>query len=160
MEPEAEFRASRVRALWLILACLGLVAVGIWTGRSGAWAGWVAVAFFGVCLLVAIVQVVTARRTFLKLDRRGFAMVQWGGRRQEVSWSDIESFWVARLIWTKVIAVRYSPSYQNAREVRSVVRLFTRTQGVGGFDGIIPNQYTDRPETICAALNDWKHRYG
>jgi hypothetical protein len=77
-----------------------------------------------------------------------------------VSWSDIESFWVARLIWTKVIAVKYSPSYPNAREARSVVRLLTRAQGVGGFDGIIPNQYTYRPETICAALNEWKHRYG
>lgn len=160
MEPEVEFRASRVRALWLILACLGFVAVGIWAGRSGARAGWVALAFFGVCLLVAIVQVVTAGRTFLKLDRRGFTMVQWGGRRHEVSWSDIESFWAANLIWTKVIAVRYSPSYQNAHEARSVVRLLTRAQGVGGFDGIIPNQYTDRPETICAALNEWKHRYG
>jgi hypothetical protein len=155
VDPEAEFRASRVRALWLILASLGFVAVGIWAGRSGAWAGWVAVAFFGVCLLVAIVQVITAGRTFLKLDRRGFVMVQWGGRRQEVSWSDIESFSVANLIWTKVIA-----SYQNAGEVRSVVRLLTRAQGVGGFDGIIPNQYTDSPETICAALNEWKHRYG
>jgi hypothetical protein len=102
-----------------------------WAGRSGAWTGWVAVPFFGVCLLVAIIQVVTAARTFLKLDRRGFAMVQWGGRRHEVSWSDIESFWVANLIWTKVIAVRYSPSYQKAREARSVVRRLTRAQGVG-----------------------------
>jgi hypothetical protein len=59
-----------------------------------------------------------------------------------------------------VIAVKYSPSYPNAREARSVVRLLTRAQGVGGFDGIIPNQYTYRPETICAALNEWKHRYG
>ena len=69
MEPEAEFRASRVRALWLILASLGFVAVGIWAGRSGAWAGWVAVAFFGVCLLVAIVQVITAGRTFVERYR-------------------------------------------------------------------------------------------
>jgi hypothetical protein len=55
------------------------VAVGIWAGRSGAWAGWVAVTFFGVCLFVAIIQAVTAGRTFLKLDRRGFAMGQWVG---------------------------------------------------------------------------------
>jgi hypothetical protein len=40
------------------------------------------------------------------------------------------------------------------------VRRLTRAQGVGGFDGIIPNQYTDHPETICAVLNEWKHRYG
>ena len=51
----------------------------------------------------------------------------------------IESFWVANLIWTKVIAVKYSSSHQNAREARSVLRLLTRAQGVDGFDCIIPN---------------------
>jgi hypothetical protein len=56
-------------------------------------------------------------------------MVQRGGRPHEVSWSDIEPFWVARLICTKVIAVKYSPSYRNAREARSVVRRLTRAQG-------------------------------
>lgn len=59
-----------------------------------------------------------------------------------------------------MIAVKYSPSFRKAREARAVMRRLTGARGVGGFDGIIPDQYSEPLETICAALNEWKRRYG
>ena len=77
-----------------------------------------------------------------------------------LSWNDVESFWVTRLIWSKAIAMRYSPSFRRFRQTRSAMRTFTGLVGSDRFDGLIPNQYTEPVETICAALNDWKRRYG
>ena len=126
--------------------------------------GWAVIAFGGVGMVVGLVQMITVDRTILKLDPDGFAMIQWGvgrhRRREILSWSDVESFWITRLIWNKVIAVKYSPSFRKAREVRAVMRRLTRAPGVGGFDGIIPDQYSAPLETICAVLNEWKRRYG
>ncbi|MGH2577536.1 MAG: hypothetical protein ACRDG9_07285 [Actinomycetota bacterium] len=78
MEHELEFRASRARAIWLVLGSLAFVAVGIWGGSSGSWAGWTAVAFGGLCLVATIVQFIAAGRTVLTLDPDGLAMIQWG----------------------------------------------------------------------------------
>jgi hypothetical protein len=164
VEHQIEFRASRVRARRLALGSLGFVGAGIWFGISRSWIGWAAIAFGSVGMLVAIVQLITVDRTILKLDARGFAMIQWGlGQHRSkdfLSWSDVESFWITRLIWNKVIAVKYSPSFQEAGEARAIMRGLTRARAGGGFDGIIPDQYSERLETICAALNEWKRRYG
>jgi hypothetical protein len=164
VEHEVEFRASRVRAVRLVLGSLGFVGAGIWLASSSSWIGWAAIAFGGVGMVVAIVQLITVDRTILELDSDGFAMIQWGvGQHRSkdfLSWSDVESFWITRLIWNKVIAVKYSPSFRKAREARAVMRRLTRARGVGGFNGIIPDQYSEPLETICAALNEWKRRYG
>jgi hypothetical protein len=154
LEHEVEFRASKTRAFWIVLACLGLTAVGIAVGLSGEWVGWGATAFFGLGLAIGIVQVILASRTVLKLDPRGFAMIQWGGKHHRDSWGDVESFRVTNFVWNKVIAITYSPSYQKARKTRQIVHRLT------GFEGTIPNQYTEPIETVCAALNEWKRRYG
>jgi hypothetical protein len=164
VEDEVEFRARRSRAIWLVLGSLAFVAFGIWASLSGSWAGWAAVAFGGLCLVVAIIQLVAAGRTVLKLGPNGFAMIQWGlGRHRSkefLSWNDVESFWVTRLFWGKVIAVRYSPSFREFRGARALMRSLTRAPGASGFDGIIPDQYSERLESICAALSEWKSRYG
>jgi hypothetical protein len=164
MEHEVEFRASRWRALWLGLGSVGLAATGIWIGRSGSWIGWAAAAFFGLAGVVAAIQLIGSGRTVLRLDPAGFAMIQWGlGRSRSkdvLSWTDVESFWVTRFIWTKAIAMRYSPSFRKYRQARSAMRKFTGLVGSDSFDGIIPNQYTESLKTICATLNEWKRRYG
>jgi hypothetical protein len=107
VEHKIEFSASRVRAVRLVLGSLGFVGAGIWLASSSSWIGWAAIAFGGVGMVVAIVQLITVDRTILKLDPDGFAMIQWGvGQHRNkdfLSWS--ESFWITRLIWNKVIAV-------------------------------------------------------
>lgn len=130
------------------------MAVGIAVGLSGEWVGWVGAAFFGLCLVIGIIQVIFASRTVLKLDPQGFAMIQWGGKHHRDSWSDVETFQVTHFLLNKVIAITYSPSYQKARKAREIVHRLT------GLEGSIPNQYTEPIETVCAALNEWKRRYG
>lgn len=76
------------RKLGLIALTIPFVAVGAWALLHGAWViGWVATTFFGLCLIVFIIQLLPGS-TSLTLDAEGFEVYALF-RRSRYSWSDI-----------------------------------------------------------------------
>jgi hypothetical protein len=153
------FRGSRKKGIWLALGCLVFVAMAVPVGLSGDWVGWAGMAFFGLGVLVGSLQATLANRIILTLDQKGFEMDQTG-RRHRTSWREVESFELGRMSRSKVIVVRYAPSYRRYRKTRAVIGWLTRLREGQAIEGSIPDQYTETPEAICAALNAWKQRYG
>src|SRR5437773_2372837 len=64
-------RPSVAGTLGLLLICCALVALGVWLASEGETIGWVATCFFGLGILVAVVQLLP-NASYLLLTDSGF----------------------------------------------------------------------------------------
>ena len=62
---------KRSRAIRLFFLCAIFVAIGIWMGVTGEWIGYLIAGFFGLGVVVFIIQLIPGS-AYLHLDPEGF----------------------------------------------------------------------------------------
>ena len=143
---------SRQKAVWVLLAAIALLAVGVFLIRIGHFWGWVMVAFFSPGIPVAIWLLVSGQ-SYLRLDPIGVE-VKSPWKPALIKWTDVNGFYVATLHGNKMIAIAYSSSYQGMASGRKVAAFLS------GMEGALPNHYQASPEEVCETLNRWRKKYG
>jgi hypothetical protein len=148
------FEGNRGKAALLLLVSLGFVAIGAFLVAKGDRDGWWPLLFFSLCALSAVYMLLPGTIR-LQVGPAGIEMKTLF-KPMKLRWEDVESFHVARLSTsnTKLIGIRYAPSYQAMRTARAASAAIT------GMEGALPNHF-DRPaEELCRILNECKRKWG
>jgi hypothetical protein len=140
-------KGSKLKAVQILLLGIGFVAMGIYLVMINKAFGWLCIAFFGLAIPVAILQLL--RNSYLKLDLNGFE-VNPGINPWKLNWEDVESFYVGKIHGNKMIGIEFSESYSEMKTGRKI------SSSMSGMEGAINNQFKMSPELICEHLNKWK----
>jgi hypothetical protein len=137
-------------AVCLLLICSVFVAGGIWAARSGNWIGYLVASFFGLCLPVALIQLLPGS-SYLAIDDTGITVCNLF-RKTSIPWSVIGEFHAVTLTHHglrvhKMVAFNFMPSYDGARLGRRLARL------IGGCEGALPDTYGKSAEELAEFLN-------
>lgn len=169
-------RSSTSKAVLLLFAGLVFVGFGLLlgTGTMGflGWmavpariVGWFAVAFFGLGVLVTVVQLLI-KGSYLVLSRDGFQM--FGIRKSRlIPWSEVRVFTpytppnlasavLPRRIndlGPKMVLFDYRPEVKSFRRMRAVNRTLT------GHDAGLADTYGLKAEELATLMNDWRSRF-
>lgn len=138
-------RPSGLRSWALILGSAVFVFGGVVMMRDGKPIGLWAIAFFGLCLLVGILNAIPSASE-LRLDRGGF-VVRTLFRTRSYRWADVTNFQIVSIPGRVLVAftLRADP----ARERR-------KTGLFGNFDAALPDSYGLSAVALVALLEDWK----
>ena len=147
----------------LMAGSAAFVAAGIWIiGKPGTpfdrFMGWSGLVFFGLCFLVAVIQILPGA-SFLRLEAEGFTVCSmW--RTTFYRWSDIESFGVAEFTIAapvptrhRMVGFNFSPSYPRAAKSPGLKR-FNRS--LTGYEAALPDNYGWKHDMLAARLNQWR----
>ena len=141
---------SKLKPVKHLIAGIVFVAIGGYLIHTGSIFGWVCVLFFGLAIPASILQFF--KRSYIKLDSSGFE-VGYGAKPWRLDWHEVDLFYVGKIGGNKMIAIKYSSSYEKQQGSRKIASTLT------GMEGVINNQFKLSPEQICKHLNDWKVRY-
>lgn len=143
--------ATRPPKTWRNLAIgLALTAGGFRLLSDGGAIAWFAFVFFGLCSLVAVVQLF-ARGNHLRLDQKGFTVATLFVTRS-YQWSEVDRFFVGYSGAADCVAFDLSP----ASGRRSLNQWLTRR--FLGYDDALPQTYGLAPERLVDVMNGWKTR--
>jgi hypothetical protein len=146
--PETAFlRAPRMKALLLLLGSLGFVALGVIILRDGQTFGWLVIGFFGLGVPVALLMLFG--KSGLLLDRAGFEMPVFGGRRR-YAWRDVSEFEVVTIYTATMIVFDDLKSNGFLAHANSAV--CGRNAGIGA--ALISGDI----HQACALLNAFRNR--
>jgi len=149
------FDASRLKTVVLLLGCVMFLCVGILFAQDGdRWAIVVIIiSAFGCLILLSMLVPGNMRLT---IDSGGFEL-KGPFSSMKLAWSDVDEFYVGYVhtgpSTSKLIAIKYSQSYEKQRTGRKVAARAT------GMEGAIPNHFKKSPEELCAILNSYKQKY-
>lgn len=107
----------------LLLGSAAFVAAGVWMVREGRPFGWAAIGFFGLGILVGVVQLLPGSSR-LRIDAMGFSATHLF-RTTSVRWADVASFQVVVLrrrgsSILEMVGFDYAPGYAGHRLARRV----------------------------------------
>jgi hypothetical protein len=88
-------RPKRSSAVWLLLGSSAFVAIGVWMGSEEGWIGYATAAFFGLCALVAAIQLIPGASS-LRIDGDGLTCRSLF-RSWTVRWDEIDRFFVVAI---------------------------------------------------------------
>jgi hypothetical protein len=148
-------KASRFK--WAVLFVAGAVfALGgvlvFFAAPGGRVGGIVVFAFFGLCAVVAAIQLVF--RSTLTLTTDGFTLTALRRRRTR-SWKDIDSFVpVHTSALSGVVGIRLAASAEQPSGVRKAARTIWSYDG-----GALPDTYGMTVNELAALMNEWRDRY-
>ncbi len=142
------YRPRMGKTLLLLLVSSAFVAGGMLMIHEGRPFGWVAVAFFGLGLIVFALQLLP-NSSYLRVSSSG---IEIGGlwRSHQYKWSDISHFYTGCIGPNKMVLIAFAPSYEQAQTARNVARTLT------GAEGALPDTYGFTAEALAAHLNRWK----
>jgi len=149
------FEASRMKTVVLLLGCAMFLCVGILFAQDGdRWAiAVIMISAFGCLILLSMLVPGNMRLT---IDSRGFEL-KGPFKSVKLAWSDVDEFYIGYVhtgpSTSKLIAIKYSQSYEKQRVGRKVAAQVT------GMEGAIPNHFKKSPEELCTILNTYKQKY-
>ena len=116
--------------------------------RSRDMFGWLAIAFFGLCLSVSLICL-PPKASYLRLTPDGFTMCSLF-RAHTIRWEDVTVFGVGRVFTNKMVMFNYVESYQRTPKLRWLNTELT------GFEAGTPDSYGLRHEDLADLLNRYK----
>jgi len=131
-----------------LLICSAFVAVGVWMASEGEMIGWFASSFFGLGVIVAIVQLLP-NASHLHLTESGLE-VRTLYRSWSVSWNDIAFFAAASIGPNRMVVFNYSDHCDRAKMMRGFARK------IAGYEGALPDTYGMSADQLADLLNNWK----
>jgi hypothetical protein len=149
---EVVFRASKGKAVLILVISSIFVAGGYWMTAEEPLMGWLCVGFFALGIPASIMMM-TSKSMYLRLDREGFDMVS-PLKRVRVKWTDVDGFAMGDIEGAKMIQIVYAPHYSQQKLGRMVAA------GLSGMEGAIPNSYNASLAEILKTLNEWRARFG
>lgn len=130
-----------------LLFCIG----GYWMVHNGNSFGWVAIAFFGIGLVIFPLSLLP-NSTYLKLTAEGFEL-KTPIKSHFTKWSDVDTFFVGYIGSNKSVVFNYSASYTRQATGRELSKALT------GAEGAIGNNYDRSSDELAALMNEWKMRH-
>jgi hypothetical protein len=137
---------NRRKMFALLLGAAAFVAAGAWMVATGAWFGWVAIGFFGFCMVVALKQLMgLSARVELKADgfKVGLAFSSYF-----VKWEDVVRFVVCSVPPSRIPLVcwDYRPEYGGRRRLNAI------NKGLFGFESGLP-ELEMAPHELAGLMN-------
>ena len=156
---ELTLQTSKAKSLLLLLASLLFTVGGVFMARDGELTGHVGYVFFGLCSLAYVVQLITGGG-YLKLKEDEFEFFSGFGRKQCVSWDDVDSFGVAVV---RNLSRYYVPptrlvgwNYKQGVDVSKFGRVTSKT--LSGREACLPDAYGMKLEELVSLLNEHLER--
>jgi hypothetical protein len=149
-------RGSRLKSLGFLVLSAGFVGIFIWTAddlRNLSWHSWTVwgVAFFGLCALIFLAQLIVPGR--LVLDQTGFT-IRSLGRTHTFRWADIQEFFPWSPGRGRMIGFNFKPG----RAPKNPLVGFNHS--AFGVEAGIPGNWAMPLDRVVALLNEWRTRYG
>ena len=152
---ELTLHTSKAKSLLLLLASLLFTVAGVFMAQDGELMGHVGYVFFGLCSLAYVVQLITGGG-YLKLTEDEFEFFSGFGRKQCVSWDDVDSFGVAVV---RNLSRYYVPptrlvgwNYKQGVDVSKFGRVTSKT--LSGREACLPDTYGMKLEELVSLLNE------
>ena len=120
--------------------------------QSGETMGYWSAAFFGVCLLVFLIQL-HPRSAYLRLEPDSFTFCSLF-RKHSVPWTDVAEFALARQGFNRVVGWNYRAGRCRYMRAASVAKAIT------GCEGALPDNYGMKPEVLAELLNRLLEQHG
>ena len=156
---ELTLHTSKAKSLLLLLASLLFTVGGVFMARDGELTGHVGYVFFGLCSLAYVVQLITGGG-YLKLKEDEFEFFSGFGRKQCVSWDDVDGFGVAVV---RNLSRYYVPptrlvgwNYKQGVDVSKFGRVTSKT--LSGREACLPDTYGMKLEELVSLLNEHLER--
>ena len=156
---ELTLHTSKAKSLLLLLASLLFTVAGVFMAQDGELMGHVGYVFFGLCSLAYVVQLITGGG-YLKLTADEFEFSSGFGRKQCVSWDDVDSFGVAVV---RNLSRYYVPptrlvgwNYKQSVDVSKFGRVTSKT--LSGREACLPDTYGMKLEELVSLLNEHLER--
>jgi hypothetical protein len=140
-------RSSRAKASLLLLGCSVFVAAGVVVLRVEPIAGYAAIAFFGLGVVIGLIQLLP-NSSYLELEERGLTICNLF-RKSFLPWQEIAEFFpmVVRGRGRPMVAVRFA----EGSTVNAAARKFA--VAVGGAEGALPDTYGRSAAELAELLN-------
>jgi hypothetical protein len=161
MDGERVLRPSRLKWLLVLGISLTFVVGGLlalfWPGRAGApqregaWVMWLCVGFFGLGVVVCLLQFLP-RSSFLRLDGEGFT-IRTLYRERTYRWEDVDTFGVTVVSFNKMVGFNFAPHFDRAARLRRV------NKAIAFFEGALPDTYGMKAEDLADLMNEYKCRH-
>lgn len=142
---------SKLKLTLLLLVSLVFVVTGIWIVNSGDVKGLLVVGFFGICLLVAVIQF-HPKASYLHLSTEGFTVCSLF-RSSFVSWQHVQEFGLISISSNTMVAWNYAPYYVAADRARAV------SQALSGYEAALPDTYGLKPQHLTQLMSDLLSQY-
>jgi len=120
--------------------------------RLGERMGYFCAAFFGICLLVFLVQLLP-RAAYLHLEPGGFTFCSLF-RKHSVPWTDVTEFAVARIGFNRLVGWDYRPGCCRYTRTASI------SKAISGCEAALPDNYGMKPQALAELLNRLHEQYG
>jgi len=146
------FRPRNPKTVLLGLVSLTFVVSGIFMTKEQPIMGWFVTSFFGICLLVFLIQLIPGS-TELTLTKEGFEMTSLF-RKSVTRWTDIESFKIGYLGQSKTVMFDYNENYKKYETGKLIAK------ELSGSHGALPTTYGQKATELLKILNEWKNKYG
>ena len=146
------FKASRKKAILILIGSLCFVALGVFTPLEKPWVGWLCAAFFSLGVPASFLMLLP-NAMYLRLDEEGFEMGSPFGK-QKIKWDDVSSFSIGSVRGAKMIAITFSQQYKQQKFGRAV------SASLSGMEGAIANSYDASLDEVLMSLKKWKERFG
>ena len=145
-------RPSRLRAVLLLLACLGFTVLGVFMGRHGDWLGYLIGGLFALGVPISVLQF-HPRAAYLLLNEEGFTFCSLF-RAQSVRWADVQEFGVIAVNSFRMVAWNFVPGHPRTGRARML------SQAVSGFEAALPDVYGLKPKELVHLLDALRQRWG
>lgn len=141
---------GKARSATLIVISGVFVAIGIWMGLGGEFMGWLCAGFFGLGVIVGIVNLIPGSG-YLELSSDGFE-VRTLYRTWRVCWADVAEFFPVRIGGNGMVGWNYVPGYKPQASGRRF------SAKISGAESALPETYGRSAEDLTKLLNDWRSR--
>lgn len=146
------YRPKNPKTILLGIVSLTFTVRGLFMVQDQPIKGWISTAFFALCSLVFIIQLIPGS-TELKLTSEGFEMTSLF-RKSLTKWEDVKNFKIGNLGSNKTIMINYVQGH-NKHETGKLI-----AKKLSGSHGALPTTYGLNATELLEIMNDWKNRYG
>ncbi|MGB0133021.1 STM3941 family protein [Dokdonella sp.] len=138
---------SKLKAGLLLLVSLMFVACGIWMFADKALTGLFIIAFFGLCALVFVIQLIPGS-SWLRLDDEGFTYCALF-RKRHVRWCDVEALTVTHIGAIQRIGWNYAVGCKDNALGRDLNR------ALAGVDAALPDNYGKSASVLAELMGSY-----
>lgn len=151
MVPEDKLilRPKPLKNVVLGLVCLAFTIGGVFISLEEEWKGWLIASFFGLGLLVFIVQLIPGSSQ-LTLTQEGFIVTSLF-RSHFTKWTNVTFFRVDLIGHSKFVQFDYDTDFKKYMMSRRIAKL------ISGNHGALPSNYGMSLSELCDLMNEWKN---
>lgn len=148
------FRPNLRKTIAWLLVSAAFAVGGAWMVRSGQWFGWMAVAFFGLGVIV-FTLLLLPNSSYLRIAPDGLTVCSLF-RSHSYRWSDVVSFAVRRIATKQMVIVNFSERYRDFPRARRISARLTGAEGTVAVSG----SWDVSMEQLAALLNRYREQHG